>query len=788
MKKIIDLSVHQLVDLSLRSGSIDERVFNQGTLSEGTLIHQYYQKQQKSNYYPEVSLSRIFEYRNLTINLHGRCDGLIKNADGSFSIDEIKTTNADLELFYEQNKNWHLGQAICYAYIYCLNNNLDNISIFLTYISQKNKKTSVKKFSFTISELQQEVEHYLDIYIDFLSIIENLNKEKIISLRNFEFPFSLMRKGQFELISFCKDIIANRQIGFVEAATGLGKTVSTIFSTFDSLINKQNDKIFYLTAKNSGFFQANETFRLFVNKGAKIKVVNILGKEKMCLCEKRKCNPDNCIFAKDYYDKLLNVLKKCLHEENVFDEEYLKKVAWENTICPFELSLDLSLFSDFIVCDYNYCFHPISYLKRFFEAPDKQYNMFFLVDEAHNLVSRSKDMYSSTLTLSSLLSFKKGFKKEKSVSVKKAIKVIEEYFEEFINFDFTKEDGSLVEDILVNNLDEGFVNALKNFDEKFKKFSNDNANFYNEDCEEFSREVFKFLKINDLRNKSFYIYVHKSTEVDLYIKLLCIDASFFIKNILNRTNGAIFFSGTLSPLEYYEKVIIGSNESKKILLRSPFDPNNFNLLINTNTSILYSKRKETINVVIDYINNFIDAKIGNYLVFAPSFEYLRMLKESMPKNKDKKLIFQNRLMSQKEKDSFIKNFKNNPKKTAVGFAVMGGSFSEGIDLANDKLIGVIIIGIGLPSFNFENNLIKEYYDNLSRNGNEFAYINPGMNHVMQAVGRLIRSESDKGSALLIDTRYLNANYRNLFKDEWNNYKRIYSFDELRNILNNFYKN
>ena len=274
----------------------------------------------------------------------------------------------------------------------------------------------------------------------------------------------------------------------------------------------------------------------------------------------------------------------------------------------------------------------------------------------------------------------------------------------------------------------------------------------------------------------------------MYIKLLCIDASFFIKNILNRTNGAIFFSGTLSPLEYYEKVIIGSNESKKILLRSPFDPNNFNLLINTNTSILYSKRKETINVVIDYINNFIDAKIGNYLVFAPSFEYLRMLKESMPKNKDKKLIFQNRLMSQKEKDSFIKNFKNNPKKTAVGFAVMGGSFSEGIDLANDKLIGVIIIGIGLPSFNFENNLIKEYYDNLSQNGNEFAYINPGMNHVMQAVGRLIRSESDKGSALLIDTRYLNANYRNLFKDEWNNYKRIYSFEELRNILNNFYKN
>lgn len=788
MKQIIDLSVHQLVDLSLRSGSIDERIFNQGTLSEGTLIHQYYQKQQNSNYYPEISLSRIIEYRNFIINLHGRCDGLIKKDDGIFCIDEIKTTNSDLESFFEQNKNWHLGQAICYAYIYCLNNNLEHIEISLTYISQTNKKTNVKNFSFDINKLKEEVEYYLDIYIGFLTTIENLNKKRNESLKKINFPYTYMRKGQLELIDFCKDVIKNHEIGFIEAATGLGKTVSTIYSTIDSLSQNENDKIFYLTAKNSGFFQANETFKVLIHNGAKIKVANILGKEKMCLCEKRKCNPDNCIFAKDYYSKLLSILKKCLNEENIFDEDYLKKIAWENNICPFELSLDLSLFSDYIVCDYNYCFHPISYLKRFFEAPDKHYNMFFLVDEAHNLINRSKDMYSATLNFSSLLSFKKGFKKEKSLSVKKTIKVLEEYFDEFSNFDFTNDDGKINQDILLNNIDDSFINALKKFDEKFKKFSNDNTNFYSEECELFSREVFKFLKINDLKNKSFYLYLHKSTEKDLYIKLLCIDASIFIKNVLNKTNGSIFFSGTLSPLNYYEKVIIGTNDSRKILLKSPFDVENFNLLINTNTSILYSKRKETLNLVIDYINNFINAKLGNYLIFAPSFEYLSMLKEFMPLHKNKKLIFQSRYMSQKEKDNFIKNFKKNPKKTVVGFAVIGGSFSEGIDLADDKLIGVVVIGIGLPSFNFENNLLKEYYDNISQNGNEFAYINPGMNHVMQAVGRLIRSENDKGSALLIDTRYFNASYRNLFKEEWNHYKKIYSIDDLRNILNNFYKN
>lgn len=788
MKQIIDLSVHQLVDLSLRSGSIDERVFNQGTLSEGTLIHQYYQKKQNSNYYPEISLSRIIEYRNFVINLHGRCDGLIKKDDGTFCIDEIKTTNSDLDLFYEQNKEWHLGQAICYAYIYCLNNNLDKIDISLTYISQKNKKINVKNFLFDLLKLKEEVEHYLDIYIDFLSIIDNLNIKRNESLMNLSFPFSKMRKGQPELINFCKDIIKNHNIGFIEAATGLGKTVSTIYSTIDSLIDKENDKIFYLTAKNSGFFQANNTFKALIDKGAKIKVVNILGKEKMCLCEKTKCNPDNCIFAKDYYSKLLNILKKCLNEESIFDEDYLKKIAWDYNICPFELSLDLSLFSDYIVCDYNYCFHPISYLKRFFESPDKHYKMFFLVDEAHNLVSRSKDMYSATLNFSSLLSFKKGFKKEKSAAVKKTIKLIEEYFDEFSNFDFSDNDGNTHHDILLNNIDEDFIVALKKFDEKFKKFCNDNTSFYSEECELFSREVYKFLIINDLKNKNFYLYIHKSNENDLYIKLLCIDASTFIKNILNNTNGAIFFSGTLSPLNYYEKVIVGTTNAKKLLLKSPFNIDNLNLLINTNTSILYSKRKETLNLVIDFIENFINAKVGNYLVFAPSFEYLSMLKESMPIYKDKKLIFQSRFMKQKEKDDFIKNFKKNPKKTSVGFAVLGGSFSEGIDLAEDKLIGVVVIGIGLPSFNFENNLLKEHYDKVSQNGNEFAYINPGMNHVMQAVGRLIRSENDKGSALLIDTRYLNASYRNLFKEERNNYKKIISISDLLNYLNNFYKN
>lgn len=787
MKDYIDLSVHQLVDFTLRTGDIDSRAFNSASLNEGTSIHKKYQKKQGKNYTSEVPLDYTFKYRNITFYLHGRCDGIIKDFNG-ITIDEIKSTNISIDKFYKQNKRWHLGQAICYAYIYCIKNDISSINISLTYISQINKQVEIKKFTFDLNELEKEVHSYLDIYIDFFALLDDIDLKKVVSLKNAAFPFQTYRKGQKELISFAKDILKKQEVGFIEAATGLGKTVSTIYSTFDEMSKQNIDKVFYLTAKNSGFFQANKTIELFQKNNVNIRAVNILAKEKMCLCEQQKCDPVNCPFARQYYDKLLSVLHRCLKEETLYSEEYLKKIAWEENVCPFELSLDLSLFSDYIVCDYNYVFHPIARLQRFFDSPDKQYKYVFLIDEAHNLVKRSRDMYSSSISFDGFLKFQKAFKKIEKRKMSKLLNEINKCFSQFLDFDFKNENGIQQNEVIVQNIDEAFIKYLYKLDDKYKDYCNKHTKFYSAICDEFAIELHKFLKIYALRNENYQIFIKKINEKDLSINLFCLDASPFIVEALSRSRGAVFFSGTLRPFDYYEKSILGFNVKNELVLSSPYDLNNFNLLINNNTSILYKDRKNTIDMVIEYIDEFTSKKIGNYMVFVPSFEYLSLIKSKIDFKKERNLLFQKSAMNIKEKEEFLSKFIANPKKTTIGFSVLGGSFSEGIDLSGDKLIGVVVIGIGLPQYCFENNLLQEYFDNKFHRGQEFAYVNPGINNVLQAVGRLIRSENDKGSALLIDTRYLYKSYKNLFKKEWEAYKLVFNSKDIANNLNNFYKN
>lgn len=785
MNKYFDLSVHELVDFVLRKGSIDERIFNSKAMQEGTKLHHSYQNAQDTHYISEVNLSSLIIFDTYKFFLHGRCDGIIKR-NNEVTIDEIKTCHTNLDEFFEENKEWHLGQAECYAYLYCLTYKINEINVSLTYISQENNSNIlVKKYSYTLEDLEIKINSYLEKYIEFIRILDDINKEKQISLENVSFPFENLRKGQEELIEFCKKIIDTKDVGFIEASTGCGKTISTIYPTLFALKDEKYDKFFYLTAKNSGFLIANDTFKVLLKNNYKVKVSNLLAKEKMCLSENKKCTPENCIFARDYYNKIKDVIEFCLVDNSLYDEKYIKNIAWRYNICPFELSLDLSNYCDYIVCDYNYCFHPTAKLKRYFESPDKDYRLFFLVDEAHNLVSRSRDMYSAELSYLSFLEFEKAFKKEYSKSLKAAISNLKKEFKVFNNFVFVDKDGNDIENLVVETINESFIKRLKDFNEAYTKFNNDNPKFYSEIGDKFSIEVYRFLTIYDYLNDKFRVYLSKDNE-NIKIKIICLDASDFISNSINQVEGALFFSGTLSPIEYYEKTLLNREINYELIISSPFDPKNFNLMVNNKISLLYSQRVATLPSVIELIQTFVTKKVGNYMIFAPSFEYLKLLKANL-KIENTKIIYQNLNMNFKEKTEFLENFVSNPKKTVVGVAVIGGSFAEGIDLVNDKLIGLVCLGIGLPSFNFENNLLKEYFDLNLEDGYEFAYVNPGINHVMQAVGRLIRTENDRGSALLIDTRYLYKSFSNLYKKEWQNYKIVKNKEELSEILDNFYK-
>lgn len=776
--KQIELSVHELVDFVLRKGDIDSRSFNSMTMQEGTRIHNIYQSKQGSNYLKEYPLKGIFSYEDSLVYLSGRSDGII--LEEVPIIEEIKSTNCDLNSFFKENEEWHLGQAICYGYLYAIEKGLDKVKIRLTYISQVNNDILKKNYCYKTDELLTKIHQYFDVYFQFARIIETRKNKRNESLSKLRFPFSNTREGQMELIDFTKEAIENADSRFAEASTGIGKTMATIYSTLSYLKEDKLDKVFYLCPKNTNFDNAAKALEILNKEGYLLSFTEIRARSKMCPFKLEKaCNPDDCPLTVGYYSKLKDVLRDCLVHENLLNSEIIDKYAKKYDVCPFELSLDFSVYTDFVVCDYNYAFHPISYLRRFFEVPDKTYRIFALVDEAHNLIDRARDMFTVTFNEEDYKSLKKELKGYRSPEINKILRKINQDLRLFKQFEFNDQP------IILEQLDSKFIQHITKLRSEINVLETDNLKLKLKKGRDFLIDLYKFIVINDLLNDGFKIILDNKYD-NLTIKLFCIDPSSFINKSLFHFLGTLFFSATLTPMDYFQKVNLNRDGFKTISLPSPFNPNNFFLIINDNISIKYKDRDKTLEEVVKEINIFVSKKVGNYLIFVPSFEYSRKIEKYFIN--DSRFVFQTATMTNKDKDEFLANFKENPQESRIGVCVISGSFAESIDLTGDRLIGVVVVGVGLPQVNFENNLVKDFYIQKEMNGYEFAYMNPGINKVLQALGRVIRTQNDKGSALIIDSRYAQSHYFSVLKDRFKNYTKIKDSNGLIKALNSFYKN
>lgn len=776
--KQIELSVHELVDFVLRKGDIDSRSFNSMTMQEGTRIHNIYQSKQGANYLKEYPLKGIFSYEDSLIYLSGRSDGII--LEEVPIIEEIKSTNCDLNSFFKENEEWHLGQAICYGYLYAIEKGLDKVKIRLTYISQVNNDILKKNYCYKTDELLTKIHQYFDVYFQFARIIETRKNRRNESLSVLRFPFSNAREGQMELIDFTKQAIESADSRFAEASTGIGKTMATIFSTLSYLKEDKLDKVFYLCPKNTNFDNAAKALEILNKEGYLLSYTEIRARSKMCPYKLEKtCNPDDCPLTVGYYSKLKDVLKDCLVHENLLNSEIIDKYAKKYDVCPFELSLDFSVYTDFVVCDYNYAFHPISYLRRFFEVPDKTYRIFALVDEAHNLIDRARDMFTVTFSEEGYKNLKKELKGYRNPEINKILRKINQDLRLFKQFEFNDQP------IILEQLDSKFIQHISKLRSEINVLETDNPKLKLKKGKDFLIDLYKFIVINDLLNDGFKIILDNKYD-NLTIKLFCIDPSSFINKSLFHFLGTLFFSATLTPIDYFQKVNLNRDGFKTISLPSPFNPNNFFLIINDNISIKYKDRDKTLEEVVKEINIFVSKKVGNYLIFVPSFEYSRKIEKYFIN--DNRFVFQTATMTNKDKDEFLANFKENPQESRIGVCVISGSFAESIDLTGDRLIGVVIVGVGLPQVNFENNLVKDFYIQKEMNGYEFAYMNPGINKVLQALGRVIRTQNDKGSALIIDSRYAQSHYFSILKDRYKNYTKIKDSNGLIKALNSFYKN
>lgn len=773
------ISVRDLVEFVLRSGDIDNRRTSLHNAQEGARIHRKLQKEAGEEYQSEVFLKTTYNLSNDSIQIEGRADGIFKN-DSVWVIDEIKTSSSSFEELEAAKKELFFAQAMVYAYIYVLDNQLVEIDVRLTYFQTTTEQITYETRRFTNEQLESFLKDLMTEYSRWLLFQDDWRRVRNTSLEQLLFPYEEYRKGQRDLAVVSYKALKTQKKLFTEAPTGTGKTISTLFPALKVLGEEQGERIFYLTAKTITRSVAEDAAKSLKEKGASLKSVTLTAKDKICFLDERLCNPVDCKYANGYYDRINEALWDLLHHENQMTRSVIETYAKKHTICPFELSLDVSLFCDLIIADYNYLFDPIVYLRRFFE--DNASDSYFLVDEAHNLINRSREMYSASISDQVFVALTSLIPKTKRKMHKILAKIISE-------FDLLKEQSEREGWRFKHQQTpaETLVNLLFQLSEQIQELlveETDNSR-KNQILPHYF-ECIRFLKISEFYDDSY----ETTIEVGLYqikIKQFCMDPSNFLEATLDKGKGSLLFSASLSPLDYYQSRLGGGEESFVYRVGSPFEKSNQAILIANYIQTTYQKRANSYLQIVEAIGTMIEAKQGNYLVFFSSYQYLDqvadLFKEIYP---NVQTIIQESNMNEEERERFLKQFHSNPKQTLVGFCVLGGIFSEGIDLKGDRLIGTAIVGVGLPQVNPEQELIKEYFDEKNNRGFEYAYQLPGMNKVLQAAGRVIRDATDQGVVLLLDARFTTPRYRTLFPEHWQHYQVCYQAPQLKQAVTRFW--
>ncbi|MBM0045819.1 ATP-dependent DNA helicase [Anaerococcus sp. DFU013_CI05] len=753
---LVRISVRNLIEFVMRSGDIDNRFRDNARMIEGIRAHQAIQKKYGANYKSEYSLKNSTIIDDVEFIVEGRADGLLKEKDG-FVIDEIKSTSRMLSEIDGTNK-LHWAQAKCYAYFYALDNNLENMSITLTYVSVEDYSTIIFKESFSFDELKDFYYSLLNEYLNFSKILARNLSKRNQTIKELDFPYKEYRKGQRKMaVAVYKSILDEKKL-FVDAPTGIGKTISTVFPSVKSMGEDLTDKIFYLTSKSTQANEALKSIYILKNQGLFIKALSITSKEKICLNDEVKCNPIDCPFARGHFDRVNDALKDIIDSEEIMDFSTITSYAEKHRVCPFELELDISSYADFIICDYNYVFNPNTYLKRFFDEVIDRY--VFLIDESHNLVERARDMYGFSFNDER---FKEISKKLDNKKQKNIIKYCDEIIDTFDQL-YAKYGKKLYyyQENQIEDFDKKFIKLLKPL-QKYLVEEHDDENY--DELLNLFFDINKFLKIGEYYTKGFYSVISYDEDYDQIIfEIKCIDPSMVLSSTYKNARSVIFFSATLSPMIYFTK-ILGADDSLKLRLDMPFDEKNF-ALFNREISTRYRDRNNNLVFVSEAINEFINSKKGNYFIFFPSYSYLEDVYEDYKTRFDDEIVIQDRFMNEKDTKKFLKQFDKDSQKTA--FVVLGGIFSEGVDLIGDRLIGSMIISVGMPGVSNERNLIKTHFDKLGENGFDYSYTFPGLNKVYQAAGRVIRSENDKGIIYLLDDRFNSYKYKSMYPKHWKN--------------------
>lgn len=861
----IKISVRGLVEFVLRHGDIDNRhqVSPENAMQEGSRIHRMLQRKMGSEYQAEVSLKYTLCTENYNLIVEGRADGIFTERDKvtgeeKVTVDEIKGTYRDL-VKLRSPMPLHVAQAKCYAYMHALREDLAQISVRITYCNIETEDVRYFYEDYTFEELAEWFEDLIAEYKRWSDFSWEWQGIRQGSIQGLAFPFPY-REGQKELVANVYRTIYHKKKLFIQAPTGVGKTISTVYPAIQAMGMDMGEKLFYLTAKTITRTVAEEALNVLRQKGLRMKSVILTAKEKVCFMDSAECNPEYCPYAKGHYDRINDAVYDLLTSDDSFSRERIEEYARKYQVCPFELCLDMSLFADAVICDYNYLFDPHVYLKRFF-GDSVNGNYIFLIDEAHNLLERGREMYSAVLWKEQFMELRRELKQtimsemgagdtKAHVSGQMALQLTEDLTEVSQTDTDEQEDEGVIDptgtsryrghsilvkqgyaDKLMYHLEKcnkellamkrecegcNIVEEIDSFMQPLLRFHAKLDEYLSEQEEaqlpvrelllEFYFEVNHFLQIYELLDENYVKYTQLGEDGSFHLKLFCVNPSENLKNCMRRGRSTILFSATFLPIQYYKKLLGGEAEDYEVYAHSVFNPAKRALLIARDVTSKYTRRsEEEYYKIARYIDEVVKNRHGNYMVFCPSYAFMQSIYEVYTEHfagEDRECVLQGEHMSEAEREAFLSLFHGNgsvpaeavtgaaqtaaePAETAlapaleerddrilIGFCVLGGIFSEGIDLKNDSLIGAIIVGTGLPQVCNEREILKAYFDESGDNGFDYSYRYPGMNKVLQAAGRVIRTVNDVGVIALLDERFLQFAYRKMFPREWEYFEAV----------------
>lgn len=788
----VALSVRRLVEFLLRTGSIDSRFSGFDRANEGARIHRRLQRaaiKEHEDYKAEVPLRQEYTCEGITYTLDGRADGIFTR-DGLSVIEEIKSTTLPMPDITEDHAPEHWAQGQVYAAIYALQNDLPQVTVLLTYFQVDEELVVRYERTYTAEELDGIVQDLLRRYAPWARLAADWQAKSRAALKELAFPFEEYRPGQRAMISEVYKVCRDGGQLLCQAPTGIGKTMSVLFPALKALGNGVPGPVFYLTARGTTRAAAESALDLLRARDATLPLrsVTLTAKDKICLCETRECTPEACPYANGYFDRIKEALWDALHDRTAaLSASLLQEYARKHRVCPFEMGLDLSLWSDVIIGDYNYLFDPVVRLQRFFESKGEY---LFLIDEAHNMPDRARDMHSATLEKAAFYQAKKDLGKGKS-SLKTALSKVNNYFIEWrhrCEEAASGQDARFGQTLFESSRDDAFDRLLTRLCEQLEIWLDDHR-----EADELHAELLQlyfdardWLRVAETFDEHFVLQI-SAYGAQVRASMLCLDPSAFLAADFALGRAAVLFSATLTPASYY-KDLCGLEQARAVALRSPFPQSNMALLCARNVSTRYRDRENSIPAIASYLAAMVQARTGNYLAFFPSYAYMDKVYDSFcTQYPELDVCRQESSMDEEQRADFLTRFAPSPARSLLGFAVLGGVFGEGVDLAGDRLVGVAVVGPGLPQVSARQEKLRDHFEQTRGCGFDYAYRYPGMNKVLQAAGRLIRTPEDRGVVLLFDSRFITPDYLRLMPPHWSHLRTIYTEQALTDALRDFWQ-